>query len=278
MKLTLPLFQDLTLSIADRADERKLYPSARLQKGLVLNIGGLELAEEAVGFGLPVLKQGLQTTFPGKVDLNLVQSDSAWKLAAGYTMNLVEKIARPGAVSFSSKPLYAVKNVLAAFIRQFRPFRMPLTALSSGLRRFFDWETTYEEVGAGEKIWMVYAFDRRDQSLLVEADTTSLSHEANTEVIVMNEQGANFFDQYRDSSGVCLSGEKIGCWDEVTADEAHFSSSMYGVAFSLHQTAGARLFRGRELIGSRLAWAGFGYSFRLPDGGLTYTVKLEKLP
>ena len=85
--------------------------------------------------------------------------------------------------------------------------------------------------------------------------------ESLTEVIVMNEQGAHFFDQYRDSSGARLSGKEIGCWDEVTAEEASFASSTHRVAFNLPQVPGARLFRGRELIGSRLAWAGFGYSF-----------------
>ncbi len=52
-------------------------------------------------------------------------------------------------------------------------------------------------------------------------------------MIVMNEQGAHFFDQYRDSSGTCLSGKEIGCWDEVAAEEASFASSTHGVAFSL---------------------------------------------
>ncbi len=64
---------------------------------------GLDLAEEAVGFGLPVLKKGLQTIFPGNVKLDLLHSDSTWVITAIYTMNLVEKIARPGTASVKSK-------------------------------------------------------------------------------------------------------------------------------------------------------------------------------
>ena len=82
-----------------------------------------------------------------------------------------------------------------------------------------------------------------------------------TEVIVMNEQGAHYFDEYQDSSGNHLVGKEIGCWDEVSAEEATFSSSAQRIAFTVHAVPGARLFRGRELVGSRLAWAGFGYSF-----------------
>jgi hypothetical protein len=37
-------------------------------------------------------------------------------------------------------------------------------------------------------------------------------------------------------------------------------SDAHRVAFSLAQADGATLHRGRELIGSRLAWSGFGYS------------------
>ena len=69
------------------------------------------------------------------------------------------------------------------------------------------------------------------------------------------------FDRYRDTSGISLQGDEIGCWDEVNAEEAWFESSTRQIAFRLGQVKGARLFRGRELIGSRLAWAGFGYSF-----------------
>ena len=278
MDLNLPIFQDLTLKIADKPDKQKIYPTARLQKGLVMHYRGLDLAEEAVGFGLPVLKQGLQAIFPGNVKLELIQRDSSWVLTAMYTMNLVEKIARPGSASLKSKYLYAAKNTLADFIRRFPLARAPLTGLSNGLRSLFGWETTFEDAGSSGQVRMVYTVHEPVGILLVEADTGSLSNDAITEVTVMNEQGAHFFNQYHDSSGTCLSGEKIGCWDQVTAEEAGFVSYAHGVAFSLRQVAGARLFRGRELIGSRLAWAGFGYSFSPSARGLSYRVKLEKLP
>jgi hypothetical protein len=276
MDINLPIFQDLTLTIADKPDEWKVYPTSQLQKGFMMNYRGLDLAEEAVGFGLPVLKQGLQTIFPGNIGLDLQNRDSTWMVTAIYTMNLVEKIARPGTASVKSKYLYAAKNYLAAFIRQFPPIRTPLTSLSGGLRRLFGWETTYEDAGFSGKVKMVYTFNEPIGSLLVEADTVSLPGQAVTEVIVMNEQGAHTFDQYRDSSGIYLSGKEIGCWDEVAAEEASFVSSTHRIAFTLPRVAGAHLFRGRELIGSRLAWAGFGYSFPPTAKGFSYTVRFEK--
>ena len=91
-----------------------------------MNSRGLDLTEEAVGFGLPVLKQGLADHFSGKgLKLDLFTEDLTWVVTAIYSMNLVEKIGRPGTASLKSRFLYAAKNTLAAFIRSF-----PLTAAS----------------------------------------------------------------------------------------------------------------------------------------------------
>ncbi len=81
-----------------------------------------------------------------------------------------------------------------------------------------------------------------------------------------------------DSSGVKLSDEQIGIWDEVTAEEAGFSSSAHGLAFSLQRLPGSRLFRGRERIDSRLAWSGFGYSIPASVRSFKCTVRIGVLP
>jgi len=39
---------------------------------------------------------------------------------------------------------------------------------------------------------------------------------------------------------------------------------------------GARLFRGRELVSSRLAWAGFGYSFPPSIKRFVYELGIER--
>jgi len=49
------------------------------------------------------------------------------------------------------------------------------------------------------------------------------------EVVVLNEQGANYFDSFSDSDGLHLAGEAIESWDEVYAKEASFVDSMYTI-------------------------------------------------
>jgi hypothetical protein len=277
MEITIPVSQELALKLADQSKERRDYPTSRLQKGLVMIYNGQELAEEAVGFGFPVLKQGLQTLFPGDVELDLLHKDSTWVACAVFTINLVEKIALPGKTSVNNPLIYAGKNSMAAIIRQVPPVRGFLTALSSKLRRLFRWETTYEQAGFSTQVKMTYTLDQHTGVLTNEADLACVSRDSVTEFIVMNEQGAHYFDQYRDSSGTSLSGNEIGCWDEVTAEEASFACSTHPVAFTLHQVPGARLFRGRELIGSRLAWSGFGYSIAPTAPKFSYTLRIRKL-
>jgi hypothetical protein len=278
MKIEIPVFEDLLLSITDEQNGHSLYPTTRLQKGLLLFCRGQDLAEEAVGFGLPVIKSGLQTIFPGKVKLAILHQGLPWTISADYSLNRVEKIARPDTTGVKNKFLYAAKNILAALIRQFPLLRAPLTSLSSKLRRTFGWETIYDVAEVCFDVNLVYTLDPIKGSLLVEAGLASPLPQTVTEMILMNEQGAHFFDQYRDSSGKSLLGKEIGCWDEVTAAYASFTSSSRQIAFTLPRRSGARLFRGRELIDTRLAWSGFGYSIPPSTGRFSYTLNLEKLP
>ena len=277
MDITLPILKNLELKLTDGPGERKEYPSSRLQKGLLLNYPSQDLAEEAVGFGLPVLKCGMQTFFPGAVELESRLQGSFCVVTAVYTINLVEKITKPGEPSMNLSLIYSAKNYLAAYIRHFPLARGFLTSLSSGLRRLFGWETAYEEAGFSARVKMSYRIDPQTGIIAIDADWSDVPLEKITEAIIMDEQGAHAFDQYRDSFGIFLSGKEIGCWDEVFAGEACFVSSACQVAFTVSRVSGARLFRGRELVGSRLAWAGFGYSIPPMTGRFFYTVKIEEL-
>ena len=277
MEIIMPMAAGLSLKIGALTVSGKEYPTTRLQKGLILLHDGQELAEEGVGFGVPVLKQGMRTIFPGHIELASQRRGSVWELTALFRLNLEEKIAVPGRGSVKSKPLYSVKNSLAALIRRFPRWRGLLTAASNGLRWMLGWETTFEDAGFCMTVKMVYTVASQAGKVAVEVDTSGLPTDSITEVVVMNEQGAHHFDHYLDSSGTFLCGKEIGCWDEVTAEEASFISARHRVAFTLGQVKGARLFRGRELIGSRLAWSGFGYSFSPTVEKFGYEVKIERV-
>ena len=276
MEIDIPLLQGLSLKISDTHLDQKAYPTGRLQKGFVLLDHGQELAEEAVGFGVPVLKKGLQTIFPGEVALTWLRRGSTWEITAQFHLDLVEKISRAGNKNVENSLLYAVKNFMAEVIRRVPTLRSLLTTTSSQLRRLFNWETTYAEAGFSTTVEMLTIIEGEMGKVSVEIDTSGLPPDI-SEVVVMNEQGARTFDRYLEPSGISLQGKEIGCWDEVNAEEAWFESSTRQVRFRLRQVEGTRLFRGRELIPPRLAWAGFGYSFVPPNQRFRYVMRIERI-
>ena len=277
MELSIPLFDGLSLRVADQSRDAGSYPTVRLQKGLLLSDGREELAEEGVGFGVPILKRGVQTIFPSEMELASRRTGPLWEVTAVFAMDLVERLAKPGGASLQSGVLYAAKDSLAALHRRVPPLRGPLTAASISLRRMFGWVTTYEPAKVRAELTVTYTVAGEQGTIGVALDMTGLPADV-TEVVVMNEQGGRHFDRYTDADGTDLHGDEIGTWDEVGAARASFVSTTHKVAFSLGQAKGAKLSRGRELIGSRLAWSGFGYSLPPAAGAFTYDVRVERLP
>lgn len=278
MKSDIPIFEGYALRIADKADQKRNYATSDLQKGFQLVCQGESLAEEAIGFGVPVLKLGLRTIFPGKASWSFSQKGPEWHIDALFALNLEEKLSVSGSHWVTKPWIYSVKNLLAAFIRGFPPMRPLLTAASSLLRHLLGLQTKYLATGYFAEVEIHYIINGVNGTLHCEVDSSLLNDEKITEVMIMNEQGAQAFDQYHDSSGIELHESQIGCWDKVMANRAWFASSRHNVQFSLPRIEGAQLFRGREQIGSRLSWAGFGYSFPPSLKKFRYDIVIGKKP
>jgi hypothetical protein len=277
MVLNIPLFQKYSLSIQDTLAGNITFPTGHLQKGFLLLDDGNDLSEEAVGFGVPILKKGLETIFPGSATISWVQKGATYEITAIYKLNLKENFSNSGIVLEEHRLLYAAKNILAATIRRFPIARGLLTLTSNLIRQLFRWETVYTNAGYGNEVQVDFLIESETGGVTMEIDTSRLPPDV-SEIILMNEQGAHVFDEYQDSSGLRLRGKEIGCWDEVSAHEAWFESTTHAIAFRLGQVKGARLFRGREEINSRLAWSGFGYSFTPSLPRMRFNMQISKIP
>lgn len=255
----------------------RAYPTGRLQKGLLLFDGARGLAEEGVGFGVPVLKYGVQAVFAGGVDVEAHGDGRLCTIRAVYRMDLVERLSLSGGGVVRPRALYASKDALAALHRRVPALRGLLTAASTTLRRRFGWETVYVPWGSTVEVPVTCVVDRDRGTVRAHADFSGLPPEV-TEVALMNEQGARTFDRYEDAAGVVLCGGAIGSWDEVAAPSARFVSPSARVAFSVEHVEGATLRRGRELVGARLAWAGFGCTAPAGRPGLSYELRVGRVP
>ena len=93
MAIDIPLFDGLSLKMDAAGSAGNDYPTTVLQKGLLLIDSGMDLTEEAVGFGLPVIKKGFQTIFPGSVAIEHRQREKFDDIFAIYKLNLTENIS-----------------------------------------------------------------------------------------------------------------------------------------------------------------------------------------
>jgi hypothetical protein len=223
-----------------------------------------------------VIKRGLQTIFPGSAALDVVQRSTSHLVRLAFRLNRIERLSRSADGIVGGSTFYGIKDLLAATIRRVPASRRFLTSASSRLRRLMGWETSYADAGFEAEVIVTVTVQPRDGTLHFEVDCSRLGSDV-TEVVLMHEQGAHFFDRYEDSSGLRLQGNQIGCWDEVHAPHARFESTSHRLAFKLGQAEGATLFRGRELVGSRLAWAGFGYSFHPPFHRVHHDITISRL-
>ena len=253
----LELDSGLSLRMVPRGRNPRDYPTGGIQKGMLLSVDGIDLAEEGVGFGLPILKQRYDTIFPGSVRITGAPGDGL--LTADFQMCMAERFAAEGRGPVRSRFVTIVKESLARIHRQVPPLRKPLSVLSAGLRTFLSLRTVFHVVESLGTIRVQYLLDRSAGRLDMKVDARGAARESCTELIVMNEQGAHHFHRYHDSQGQTLAGTEVGTWVEVQADQAGFIDRRHRVRFSLAQAPNARLFRGREVIPGRLAWTGFGY-------------------
>jgi hypothetical protein len=277
MEICIPVFEHAILKIGDKSENGSEYPTGQLQKGLLLFNGGRNLAEEAVGFGVPVLKQGVKTFFAGNAELSFIKEEGFWKVESIYKINLQEKIGRINRTTKNHQMLMFSKNLLAALHRNVPAFRKILTAISNWQRKSFELETRYEPTSFQKTVRVTYRIKPGNGQISIGVKLNGLSTSGITEIVMMNEQGAHFFNQYLDSEGFFLETGKIGSWNLVRAKQASFLSRDEKLKFTATNLVKAKLFRGMELIEPRLAWAGFGYSFKPNLKEFSYELKMEKM-
>lgn len=277
MEITIPIFDNFSLKIGNKFGQDSEYPTESLQKGLILFYDRQNLAEEAIGFGVPVIKEGVKTIFAGSAKISSVQRGGTWTVMANYEMNLVEKIGRFRKPDIENPILVYGKNLLAALHRNVPATRNSLVTLSNRLRQGLVLETRYESVKSVGELQVSYYIIPLQRKIIIKANLRSIQKSRISEIVMMNEQGANFFTQFQDSNSTRLADSEVNSWERVTADQAEFICPKFGLKFSVRTVRGARLFRGRELIGTRLAWAGFGYSLNPKAEEFSYELRLEEI-
>ena len=262
----------ISLLIREPDRENHKYPSCRIQNGLVLFHENIDLSEEGVGFGVPILKFGMKTIFPGSGCMELKKFVDRIYVKIDYDFCLAETIVVKGR-RIESRTLYKIKESLSWVHRKYPFSRKLLTQGSTAIRQTLGLETRFEEVASAGSACVEYNISANGL-IRVSADLRRIRKEGCTEVIIMNEQGANYFDTYFDSNGTILAGNKIGSWIETSSDEASFKNSHNNIIFTLSRVRDSRMFYGREFVPNRLAWSGITYSISPLISNFAYDISI----
>ncbi|MFQ5924953.1 MAG: hypothetical protein ACE5IE_03050 [Dehalococcoidia bacterium] len=250
------------------------YPAGRIQKGLVLAHGNRDLAEEGIGFGVPLLKLGPETIFPGCAHITTEKDSDTSIVEVNYDLNLVERMEFESGRSIDSSAFYKMRDYFSWLHRRYPPLRGVITRASNSLKLAYGIESRFKDIATVGIANVVYLIHAREGTVHVSVNLSKLKKDGCTEIIIANEQGASHFDQYRDSNGVTIIGNAIGTWNETFADEASLIDSHDNIVFTLQKVEGARMFRGRELVAGRLAWSGLNYMIPRDTGDFAYDIRI----
>lgn len=259
----------------------RLYPDFRphhleiapLQKGLVLALHGKELIEEGIGFGVPVVKYRDKTFFPGTAKVFLTNEDNGATLIKSFTLDTVSK-KQIWKGPYINDRLYSALH--KAFARAYLGHKKtkPVSEKIMQLRRTAKVHTQFVKVRPRAEINIRYKCLNR--TIEIEAEVSKLDKAGCEEILILNEQGATFFQKYSDSDGMEFFDGQVGGWERVNASEASFSDIKGTLAFTLRNLDGASLFRGWERISNRFSWAGLSYSLKPKASSFAYTIELKQ--
>ena len=158
------------------------YPSSRIQKGLVLSLAGRDLAEEGVGFGLPIIKVGFESVFPGSGRMSAERLHGFCKIKADFEMNLITRMVRQGHL-IERRTFYRVRETFSKIHRNHPGLRKSISILSDELKNALALEDVFCRISTLGSVSAVYTI--RDSEIYVDVRFPAI--DGCSELIVLNE-------------------------------------------------------------------------------------------
>lgn len=232
----------LALEISDQPGPDFLTTRG-LQKGLVAFHEGKCLVQEGLGFGAPILGTQTKTYFSktasvGVADEVLIKT---FKFDCASQIEMGDKRLKNPALR------YGFEALVGLYMRMER-LQPLLLKLQRGLARSFNASCRFTDVEPVGEARVRYKPVQAGVQIASEFETSLES----PQFIMVNEQGADFFDRAK-LDGRQLAGDGITGW--MSAGKATLMSSSTGLRFSIDGCPSARLFAGRERT-PYLSWAG----------------------
>lgn len=245
-----------------------------LQKGLIMFKNGSAVCEEGMGFGVPVVVKNFQTYLSFGAEVETLKEKDHEILKKTFFLDALERVKFRGKEMQSSLH-YAWVELRGLAYKKIMPLQKLLPTWSRTLKKT-GFEFFFKGGESLTKIPVSYRI--LPDEIVVRVDLSEFNRTlGKAKLFLLNEQGASFFSQYRDGSGLSLEREKIGAWAKVKADQASFLTDDGTARFCLGRPQGVELYRGWELLPEALAWAGLIYDLSSYEKRLfTYTISLQR--
>jgi hypothetical protein len=230
-------------------------------------LDGCVLIEEGIGFGVPVVKYADKTYFSSSSQVTMEDFGVIKKVFVLDTVSR-KKLWRAKYIDdgFYSK----LRKLFEKSYLKHKQFTVFFNRIME-LRELAKIKTEFVKMPPRGTVTVTYVC--KPEAIKVDVDFKNLKLHSCQELLVLNEQGSNYFCNYSDSEGLRLVGSKLGAWDKVDAQTATLQNGE--VNFSLQTIRGASLFRGWERTRKRFSWAGLSYSLQPNNGSFTYTIALN---
>lgn len=259
----------------------RLYPdnrptnleTSKLHKGLILEFKGTEHVGQGIGFGVPVVKYHDKTYFPGESRIKFDKNQPN-KASKTYDMNTISKKYIKNS-SISDKLYQPLHRIFTFFYLRLPTLRQVFDNVMI-LKETIGIHTEFIQVKSRGTI--TTAYEILENTIKITVQLTNLDLENSKEIGIFNEQGAEFFKRYQDSSGLVLFEKKIGAWEKVVAAQALFSDDENGIKFGLRTKPDTSLIRGWEHVLGRLSWSGLNYTFKPGRSSFTYSIEIYFSP
>jgi hypothetical protein len=234
---------------------------------------GAELVEEGAGFGVPIAMYADCTFFSSTAQVyQRKQADKSVVVSKVFLLDTVSRKQVHGA--FVNDDFYSLlhKTFEKAYLSRGRV--RPVFDWIMRLRKTLGVQTRFVKVAPRGKV--AVTFHCHPNFVNVFADFSALDKAQCREILLLNEQGATFFQSHSDSNGIKLQDRQIGAWAKVTAKRAAFSDVAGRLSFSLENLNGAMLYRGREYVKDRFSWAGMTYALNPKALNFSYEIKIRR--
>jgi hypothetical protein len=245
-----------------------------LQKGLIMVKNGQPLCEEGMGFGVPVVVKNFQTVLSFSAEVETLKDANHKVLRKTFFLDALER------VKFREKEIqnalhYAWVELRGLAYKKIKPLQKLLPVWSQALKKT-GFEVFFKRIEPLARITVSYRISPNE--IIVRVDLSELERTGEkAKLFLLNEQGASFFSQYQDTSGLSLKRERIGGWAKVKAHQACFLTEDGSARFCLEKLDSVELYRGWEFLPGSLAWAGLIHDlskFREPV--FTYSISLKE--